>query len=544
MKRSLPVFPCLAFLLFRCTSPFIYSPASLRIEPCGKRHVRCAPSNRPTLTTIAAWKQQQQSPKSRVNPTVRQHMEILEERLGLSSADKSWKKTRAYLYRSTLTDRQIISAVETLLACKVLSKELVRHVVQSSPRILRKNPKTYIEPTLDFLLDIFGKELLPEAVSRNPNLLLTRDTGYNGDDLELVSIFLQCHLGMSESNICKLKKSAPRIFQIRVSNLLETTLYLSDLLNAGDAAIAQDERQQKRVLCKIILSHPNLLQLSVDRNLKPRIEYLRQRCRLEDKDVKSLIKSSSAGILGLSVEDNLAAKLDIIEECLANPSLSRQCILRHPQILGLSLENIKAKLAYFSSIDKALPGRLLARSPAVFSLRLEDNIVPKIAFLAGVWGLGKESSAEAFYDEKLGSLLAEYPTVLTLSLESNLRPTVDFFNRTGYTHLDEEWCLKDSEKAGQLRGRYLAASLYKRLLPRWHFAQSMYEQEDEKAQESGESSVPLHLLAGVSDKVFCEALGESAERDYKVFLAETYPRLKFSSQFATWLKSGTPIEVY
>jgi hypothetical protein len=50
----------------------------------------------------------------------------------------------------------------------------------------------------------------------------------------------------------------------------------------------------------------------------------------------------------------------------------------------------------------------------------------------------------------------------------NLQPTMNFFNRTGYTALDDDWKLVDSSST-RIRGRYIASSLYQRLLPRWHY---------------------------------------------------------------------------
>ena len=53
---------------------------------------------------------------------------------------------------------------------------------------------------------------------------------------------------------------------------------------------------------------------------------------------------------------------------------------------------------------------------------------------------------------------------------------------------------------------------------------------------------PLHLMVSARDDVFCEAHGFDAG-DFAKFKADAIPRLKFSSQFDTWLKTGRPIEV-
>jgi hypothetical protein len=494
--------------------------------------------------------------KARVNSTVRQHMELLLERLGHGAIENedgsapetaAWKRTRAYLYRTNLSTRQLEKVLDVLE--ERLAIPLVRHVIQTSPRILRKHPRTHLAPTLNLLEELFGESLLLEALRRNPDLLLTSGAGYNGDDLELVEFLFQQDLGMKKSELLKLKRSAPFVFQLPLSKILATIAYLSNLLEKG--GYQEDEKARKRILVKTILSHPPLLQLSVEANLQPRIEYLRERCDLQATDVCALIKSCSAGILGLSVGDNLATKLDALQALLPESGHLRQCLLRHPQILGLSADNLQGKSEYFRKIDNSLAARILLRSPAVFSLSLENNVNPKIDFLAGVWGISsvqpRAPTEKTPSKNPLASLLYEYPSILTLSLEGNLRPTVEFFNKTGYIDLDEDWRVQDG--SALLRGRYLAASLYNRLLPRFYFAQScsnpsLTEQEDPTESVDKEASllVPLHLLVSGSDTAFCEALGASTEQ-YNVFKVETLPRLKFSSQFATWLKTGRPIDV-
>ena len=165
-------------------------------------------------------------------------------------------------------------------------------------------------------------------------------------------------------------------------------------------------------------------------------------------------------------------------------------------------------------------------------------------------------------------MLHEYPNIITLSVETNLQPTMMFFNKTGYTLLNENWDLisitSPPTKAGssrpkkpdivndkqiapiRIRGRYIAASLYNRLLPRWHYCRSGYA-EDKISEDSAVSTFPpvtppLHLLVMASDYGFCQAMDFELE-SFLSFKKEAIPRLKFSSQFDTWLKTGKPIDL-
>mmetsp|Transcript_23392 Transcript_23392/g.48962 ORF Transcript_23392/g.48962 Transcript_23392/m.48962 type:complete len:138 (+) Transcript_23392:742-1155(+) len=123
-----------------------------------------------------------------------------------------------------------------------------------------------------------------------------------------------------------------------------------------------------------------------------------------------------------------------------------------------------------------------------------------------------------------------------------------------------------------IRSRYIASSLYNRLLPRWHFLQEEREKQKQQLQlqqkldslvdpksrdasnkpsrlntkhsssDDADALPPLHLLAGASDAVFCRQM-KLDEKEYLAFKEEAVPRLKFSSQFDRWLKTGRPIDL-
>jgi len=61
-------------------------------------------------------------------------------------------------------------------------------------------------------------------------------------------------------------------------------------------------------------------------------------------------------------------------------------------------------------------------------------------------------------------------------------------------------------------------------------------------ETSSEQQIALHTLVGATDAAFCELMGIDVDR-YWQYKTESIPRLKFSSQFDTWLKTGRPIDV-
>lgn len=476
-------------------------------------------------------------PPGRTNSKVRFILSRILERYDVfaSPLPPEWTKMRNYLYHSSerLTVAQV-DVVLAMLARVFKNPELEKHILQSTPRILRKNVKTKLQPTIDFLQTIYRDDMFVEAIRRNPHLLLISGTGYDADALELVEFYLRNDLQLSQRQIGRLKSAAPFVFQLPMSKLLSTINYLHSILLAG----GMKDDQVRIALARLVVRHPTILQLSLEHNLRPRLTYLRERCGFKKDDLTVLLQQHSAAVLGLSVESNLKPTLDFLTEVLLEKDL-RRCLLAHPQLLGLSLANLRTKVAYWDEIDHerkekrrrstGLAARFLLRAPAIYSLSLVDSIVPKVEFLAKIWGVNATSG--------LHSLLYEDPSILTLSLEGNLMPTVNFFNKTGYIHLDSDWHLVHNNKTTILRPRYIAASLFNRLLPRWHYCLG----QSQSSPEDITKILPLHVLVSASDEAFCNHIGCLGD-DYRRFKKEAIPRLKFSSQFDTWLKTGRPID--
>jgi hypothetical protein len=530
----------------------------------------------------------------------------------------AWTKTRNYLYRTTKADDSsndnsnnnklalTVHQVQHVLTFlrNNFPPDTCRVILQSSPRILRKNCGTFLQPTTDFLRQLYRDDMLLTAIHRNPDLLLTSGMGYDADALELVEVFLGQELQLTSQNMAKLKRTAPFVFQLPVYKLLSVLNVLTQILLAG----GYQDQETKSILTKLVLSHPHILQLSVESNLQPRLEFLKERCHLQTSDLAVLVKGSSASVLALSVKENLEPTIAFLTDLLSGrpdpASDLRKCLRSHPQLLGLSLKNLHSKKAYFDALDhsssssspsSSLASRVLVRSPAVYSLSLDGNIVPTIEFLARVWGTkappirsednangneksndepmgqvtehndGSVESGTVSQSDSLASLLSEYPSILTLSLEGNIQPTVNFYNRTGYIHLDGDWNLlrrhsqPGKSKSSVIRGRYIAASLFNRLLPRWHYCRSVVSPTSDNNDDEGGGNnsdvglgedndysavpvIPLHVLVSAKDPAFCEQMGIDHD-EYCIYMTNSIPRLKFSSQFDTWLKTGRPIDL-
>ena len=527
-----------------------------------------------------------------------------------TSSSKRKRKGRDPLTLSNI--QQIISFLQSTFPNNTA---LQSTIIQKSPRILGQyhSIDSRLVPTVEFLNGLYGNmgtndDMFVEAISRNTNLLLLRGVGYNAaagrgrggegdgssnDNMNReVEEYLQNDLDMPSSAIVKLKRNHPKVFQLSLKDKVKPAIkYLHSLLGHNNIhedvlPASMSARQLRKKVAKIVSCHPQVLQLDVASNLEPTTCFLRDACDFTDTELGQVI-FAAPGVLGLSVEENLKPTLQLIEDILKSSVEQevggneddgdcsnfvvqlRKCILRHPQILALSLNNLRAKRDYFNSIGSSsdesssmvednkgtestekrkpsLAARILQSAPSVYSLSLEGNIIPKVEYLSTtLWGSSFNMLSENIH---------EYPPIMTLSLEDNIIPTISFYNMTGFLAVK------------RIRGRYVATSLYKRLLPRWHFMLQEQEKQQKQQLEQLESLVtkagndgpkynittsttsstvilpPLHLLAGASDDNFCRQMKLSLN-DFQAFKDEAGPRLKFSSQFDRWLKTGRAIDL-
>jgi len=558
-----------------------------------------------------------------VNTQVRSIMSILEERYELpflqsnttvtdpSRKTKEWKKTRNYLYHVSRSqsdsndksiamnptsiipfEEQVVTVLDFLDDQLELPPAVSKRILQESPRILRKPVDSFLTPTADFLIKLWGRDMFVQAVERNPRLLLSSGVGYTTNHRktnnpqatnnsvtimtamdegatvteQTVEEVLSTYAGFTSSQLKRLKQSAPFVFGLEASKAYSVLEFLDGILQQAE----EKESQRKKIVGKLIFAHPNLLNLSVESNLKPRVTFLAESCDLDPSQIAKVVQTSNGSVLGLSVEQNLKPTLNYLLHEIFLPSndgddpkeMLKKCILTHPQLLGLSLSNLQSKTEYFDSIGSTLAVRIVRKCPAIYSLNLDQNIIPTIEFLAKIWGMdignakaaSKKTRKTKISNNDFVSMLFEYPNIITLSLETNLQPTMMFFNKTGYTSLDKDWRLTPSETMknsspsvaiNRIRGRYIAASLYNRLLPRWHYCLSISSvsssPQDSQLSQPLEKP-PLHLLVMSSDETFCETMNFQLD-SFLNFKQDAIPRLKFSSQFDTWLKTGKPIDI-
>ncbi|EWM25011.1 Mitochodrial transcription termination factor [Nannochloropsis gaditana] len=175
-------------------------------------------------------------------------------------------------------------------------------------------------------------------------------------------------------------------------------------------------------MLRISLDHGQVLALSVERNLRPKVAWLRTTLRLTQPEAAALV-GSSPGLLLLSIEDNLAPKLSWLQEDLGLAFRDRRnLIVRCPQILTTSTGSLLMKLAFFQDdlgMSQADVQKALRLMPALLMLSL-DTLMDKVEFLIAAFSIEITD---------VGSLLVRAPALFFQSIEDGLKPKARFLRR-------------------------------------------------------------------------------------------------------------------
>ncbi len=178
---------------------------------------------------------------------------------------------------------------------------------------------------------------------------------------------------------------------------------------------------EERML-RVSLDHGQVLALSVERSLRPKVAWLRGALQLSRAEAAQVV-GASPNLLLLSVEDNLAPKLRWLKDELALSDAERRgLVLRCPQLLTASTGSLLLKLAFLKDDVGLTPpelGRAVRTMPPLLVLSL-DTLVDKAEFLTQELGMTMKD---------VGHLLVRGPALFFQALDTGLRPKVRFLRR-------------------------------------------------------------------------------------------------------------------
>lgn len=300
------------------------------------------------------------------------------------------------------TPDSLLQRIQALQALGIRGSELIR--------LLKKRPSVFtveLESTFEFINGNFeGFD-----VERFQRVLFRVDSELVLDFPDKIRLLLQ-H-GVQKSDIGKvLNKMSLQVFCKRsLEELNEVLLYLKGF-------------QEDKEYCWIVVRHPTLLLLNVERDLVPKVRILQD--FLKDEDFVRRLIWRFPGILVYSVE-HLEKRFEYLSSSMFSEEDLVRVIKFYPQILTISIERrLKPRIEYLKKcgLKEKEIAKLLRKYPSFLGLSLGENLSRKSVMLQKI---GFEP-----YSYQLAQAMS---TVTRISYE-NLENTIDLFLSYGLTYED------------------------------------------------------------------------------------------------------------
>lgn len=184
----------------------------------------------------------------------------------------------------------------------MLTPNDVRKILLKFPGILNYNLDNHILPITRYFLSLdvstveIGNMLLkfPRLVT-NSLVKIKHVVGY-----------LRFELGLEADGVRRILYQAPQILSLATANLESKVDFLMQVVAPG--AIRGDEDSTK-ILRKLIVGMPSLLYLNIEKNLEPKVEYLRSRLGSEEL-CQALDRLPN--LLAYSLENRIKPRLEMI----------------------------------------------------------------------------------------------------------------------------------------------------------------------------------------------------------------------------------------
>ncbi|KAL1556205.1 Transcription termination factor mterf9, chloroplastic [Salvia divinorum] len=249
-------------------------------------------------------------------------------------------------------------------------------------------------------------------------------------------------IGVKHRDIQKIILRQPQILQYTVENNLKAHVAFLCSLGIPSSRIGQ-----------IIAATPSLFSYSVENSLKPTVKYLKDEIGIQEKDISKVVQLSPQ-ILVQRIDNTWKTRLDFLMKELDAPRQSIvKMVTKHPQLLHYSIEDgLLPRINFLRSIGMQNSEilKVLTSLTQVFSLSLEANLKPKYKYLVN------ELQNEVHS-------LTKYPTYLSLSLDQRIRPRHRFlvslkkapkgpFPLSSFVPTDESFC---RQWAGTSLDKYL-----------------------------------------------------------------------------------------
>lgn len=263
-------------------------------------------------------------------------------------------------------------------------------------------------------------------------------------------------VGVKHSDVRKIILRQPQILEYTVENNLKSHVSFLCSLGIPSSRIGQ-----------IVTATPSLFSYSVENSLKPTVKYLLDEIGIQEKDISKVVQLSPQ-ILVQRIDNTWQTRLNFLMKELGAPRQSIvKMVTKHPQLLHYSIEDgLLPRINFLRSIGMQNSDilKVLTSLTQVLSLSLEGNLKPKYKYLIN------ELQNEVHS-------LTKYPMYLSLSLDQRIRPRHRFlvslkkapkgpFPLSSFVPTDEcfcqQWAGTSLDKYLEFRQRLLLKDLAKK----------------------------------------------------------------------------------
>ena len=256
----------------------------------------------------------------------------------------------------------------------------------------------------------FTEEELNKVFDAN-NRLLTLEISV----LEERAIWLQKRLSLKDAELPKTVKKFPNLLGLSVEDSVEPKLnWLQQRLNVTDIQLG-----------KIVTKDPTILARSIENSLEPKIKWIQKKLNLDKTQVgKLVVKLPSA--LHLSIDANLEPKLEWLQIRLDlnNAQVSKIARTR-PSIFGYSVSALEPTLMWLQeklSLEDTGLAKLIVALPTLLGYRIETNLEPTLNFFV-----------ECVGEDEAKRLVTKDPRLFSASVEGRLKPRLEQAREAGLT---------------------------------------------------------------------------------------------------------------
>ncbi len=356
------------------------------------------------------------------------------------------------------SEDNITNTVEVLQSELHLSLDDIQMIQSKSLPAILSYPRSELRKRiLVYKLDLlYPTNEMKKLVLKDPRVLRTNSNNVR----QIVNVLCE-ELNVTIEDIhAMLQKETLLLTYNAEGNLRPTIRYLKEF-EVGQSLGMVDRKGQSTIqaendedcenimigrLKNLIMSYPTILSSSIEKNLKPTVEFFVKDCGLTLYEFGRVIYRRGGSLLGANLDRTLKRKVSFLRDNLTldiigytgfdndmdkgdnvDGNNSDDPNVKEMQVEIPPLEqSTKQQLSTYQK--RRLLAQMIATNPDILTLSIENNLQPKFDYFKNIIGWNKE---------EIRYVILKRPQLLSLSLERNIIPKIEYFLKPRGSSNDE-----------------------------------------------------------------------------------------------------------